>query len=92
METVAWEKILAFEIGSKNLDYSFGIRLGIENKWSLQFTQNAITEYKKFMFLASVSDEMVSPSPVVDEVWHLHLLDSKSYSDFCKLLGKKISA
>ena len=53
-------------------------------------TQKAIEEYKKFMYLAATSNQMVSPSEIVDIVWHQHLIFTNSYSDFCNLLGKRI--
>ena len=81
---------LAFEFDSKNDNYGFTIRLAKENYWTYEFTQKAILEYKKFMFLAAINDEMVSPSEIVDTVWHQHLIFTKSYNKFFKLLGKKI--
>lgn len=42
------------------------------------------------MYLAATSDQMVSPSEVVDAVWHEHLIFTKSYNAFCEVLGKKI--
>ena len=41
-------------------------------------------EYRRFAFLAAVAGHSVSPSEIVDEVWHLHLLYSLAYwNDFC---------
>jgi hypothetical protein len=34
---------------------------------------------------------MISPSEIVDVVWHQHLIFSQSYETFCALLGKKIA-
>ena len=50
----------------------------------------AIEEYKKFMYLAATSNQMVSPSEIVDIVWHQHLIFTQSYKEFCDILGKKI--
>jgi len=33
---------------------------------------------------------MVSPSEIVDTVWHQQLIFTKSYSEFCRILGKQI--
>ncbi|HTF02425.1 MAG TPA: hypothetical protein VK826_00305 [Bacteroidia bacterium] len=33
---------------------------------------------------------MVSPSSVIDQVWHLHLIYTKSYDTLCELIGKKV--
>jgi len=81
---------VAFSFDKANEEYSFTIRLANENKWTKAFTKKAILEYKKFMYLAATSDKMVSPSEIVDVVWHQHLIFTKSYRDFCLLLGKQI--
>ena len=86
----AWQRVLEFDIDNLNSEYGFATRLAKENFWTKDFTHRAIVEYKKFMFLAAKSDLMVSPSPVVDVVWHEHLTFTQSYHDFCSLLGKQI--
>lgn len=43
------------------------------------------------MYLAATSEAMVSPSEIVDIVWHQHLIFTSSYDTFCGLLGKKIN-
>jgi hypothetical protein len=42
------------------------------------------------MYLAATEEFMVSPSEIVDKVWHLHLIFTESYDEFCKVLGKHI--
>lgn len=90
MNTALWEAIEAFSIDQPGEAYGFTLRLATEQVWPIPFTENAITEYKKFMYLAATSNQMVSPSPIVDEVWHLHLIYTKSYTEFCNVLGKRI--
>lgn len=85
-----WEQVSAFDIAEYSFNYGFALRLATENKWSFSFTDAAIMEYKKFMFLAAISEEMIAPSAIVDIVWHLHLIYSDAYQSFCKLLGKEI--
>ena len=65
---------------------SLGLYFGID----FHLIKKAIEEYKKFMYLATTSNQMVSPSEIVDIVWHQHLIFTQSYTDFCALLGKKI--
>lgn len=86
-----WIEVESFSLDSPEANYPFSSRLSFENSWTKHFTQQAILEYKKFMFLAAVTDKMISPSKIVDTVWHLHLIYTQSYSDFCLLLGKKIN-
>lgn len=90
MDTALWLKIAAFDLDQPLGDYSFSVRLAHENFWTKDFTERAIAEYKKFMYLAATTDTMVSPSGVVDAVWHQHLVFTKSYHEFCALLGKDI--
>lgn len=90
MNQELWDKISEFDFDTPPGDYGFSIRLANENFWTKEFTSQAIVEYKKFMYLATVSDFMVSPSGIVDTVWHQHLIFTQSYDDFCNLIGKKI--
>jgi len=85
-----WASVIKFDFNYPLTDYGFITRLADENKWTKNFTEKAILEYKKFMFLAAASDTMVSPSEIVDIVWHQHLIFTESYNEFCNLLGKKI--
>jgi hypothetical protein len=90
MNEILWEKVQRFNFDNATDEYGFSTRLALENHWTLFFTQSALLEYKKFMFLAATSNEMVSPSEIVDIVWHQHLIFTNSYTDFCNLLGKRI--
>lgn len=90
MNTDLWKKVQLFNLDEQQGEYDFSIRLASENGWTTNFTQKAITEYKKFMFLVATQNKMVSPSEIVDIVWHQHLLFSNSYKMFCELLGKQI--
>lgn len=90
MNSVLWEEIEAFDLDYPVSEYGFSTGLANENLWTKNFTQRAITEYKKFMYLAATSEYMVSPSGIVDAVWHQHLIFTQSYTEFCKVLGKHI--
>ncbi len=85
-----WDKILAFDFDDPPSEYGFSTRLANENSWTATFTTEAILEYKKFMYLAATNDFMVSPSEIVDIVWHQHLIFTQSYQTFCVILGKQI--
>lgn len=84
------DTILAFDLDSPASEYGFSTRLASENYWTTEFTRQAVLEYKKFMYLAATSDLMVSPSEIIDVVWHQHLIFTQSYQDFCNLAGKQI--
>jgi len=74
------------------LEPSFSKRLRRENRWSTTYTARAMAEYKRFVYLAAVSPNPVTPSEVVDKVWHLHLVYTRSYwQDLCAgLLGRPL--
>src|SRR3954463_4172218 len=64
--------------------YAFAERLAKENGWTRSFTERAIAEYRRFAYLAAAAGHPVSPPEVVDQVWHLHLIYTRSYWDgFC---------
>jgi hypothetical protein len=91
MDQVLWKNITDFNLDDPLSEYGFSIRLENENWWTVNFARDAILEYKKFMYLAAVSETMVSPSEIVDVVWHQHLIFTQSYEDFCSVLGKKVA-
>src|ERR1700752_1477695 len=90
MTNTHWLKVSEFDLDDPMSEYGFSTRLANENYWTRDFTKKAIAEYKKFMYLAGTSDLMVSPSEIVDVVWHQHLIFTSSYSEFCNVLGKTI--
>src|SRR5262249_40589680 len=59
----------------------FAARLARDKGWPAVFSRGAVAEYRRFCFLAVASPTPVTPSEVVDEVWHLHLLHSCEYWD-----------
>src|SRR6185312_495115 len=70
-----------FALDDESASFKFSNRLARENGWSLAFAKKAIDEYKKFVYLAATSPTPVTPSDIVDQVWHLHLTYSRSYWD-----------
>jgi hypothetical protein len=76
-----WSRIACFTPDDPQADFQFTDRLARENGWSRAFAAGAIEEYKKFVYLAAVSERHVTPSDIVDQVWHLHLAFTRSYWD-----------
>jgi len=87
-----WLNILHFEMDETTSSFTFTDRLARENNWSLQYALRAVFEYKKFIFLITISEKPMTPSDQIDQVWHLHLLYTQSYwIDFCRnTIGKEI--
>lgn len=62
--------------------------LGWENKKAL----DAIKHYKCFIFLCvKYQNFRLVPTKEIDEVWHLHILETRNYMSFCnKFFGEYI--
>ncbi|MEM0543536.1 hypothetical protein WFZ85_13005 [Flavobacterium sp. j3] len=85
-----WNEIKGFEIDDAEASFTFTDRLARENGWSIEYAVRTILEYKKFIFLLTLSDHPLTPSDQVDQVWHLHLLYTQSYwVDFCDTTIKR---
>ena len=52
------------------------------NNWSLDYTFQVQFEYERFLLLRNM-DENLSPSDSIDMFWHTHILDTKSYYNYC---------
>jgi hypothetical protein len=87
-----WDKLEEFQLDDFDSTFTFTDRLCRENGWKYEYAVRVINEYKKFIFLICISDHPLTPSDQVDQVWHLHLLYTRSYwTDFCKnTLGREI--
>ncbi len=87
-----WQRIQAFAIDNADDEFPFSARLARENGWSGETTSAAIEEYRKFIYLICVSPSPLTPSEVVDQVWHLHLVYTRSYwTSLCEgVLGRAI--
>ncbi len=63
---------------------TFARRLAAKQGWSAPFAARVVDEYRRFLFLAVAAGRPVCPSEEVDEAWHLHLTDTRSYwHDLC---------
>lgn len=91
-ELELWNRIKAFQFDKPDVQLTFAKRLARENRISENFANEIIDEYRKFLFLCCVSREPVSPSPLVDQAWHLHLNYTRSYwTDLCgNTLGRSL--
>lgn len=76
------------ELWERINDYYFPV--GFKEKLSQQFEGKKSTaealceEYRRFVYLAVISPNEVTPSEQVDHVWHLHLSYTRSYwNEFC---------
>ncbi|MFB9995224.1 glycine-rich domain-containing protein [Deinococcus oregonensis] len=70
-------------LDSTLLNYTFPTalieRLQTEHRWAPALTLRALEEYRRFLVLAATGGIPVTPSRLVDEVWHLHLTFTRDY-------------
>lgn len=79
-----WDDIKAVFSGKHPFMIAFANKLARKNNWDKKFAMQAIWEYKKFVYLGVISSESVTPSKVIDQVWHEHLLFTVGYRKFCR--------
>ena len=85
-----YQTILELNIDEESISFPFSERVSRDNAWSLAFSRRCIVEYKRFVYLCAISDEPLTPSDQVDQVWHLHLAYTRSYwIDLCRDILKK---
>lgn len=51
-------------------------------KWSKDFTERVFKEYQWFINMKKLNKE-ISPSHIIDMMWHEHILDTVNYREFC---------
>lgn len=85
-----WNRIQSFSLDASDADFPFSKKLAKEERWTLDFAQKAIQEYKKFVYLCCILPNGASPSETVDKVWHMHLIYTQNYwEEFCPKVLKR---
>ncbi len=80
-----WERVERFSFDEGQPALTFARRLARENGWSLAHAERVLRKYRRFAYLAVVAGHAVTPSPAVDQAWHLHLTYTRSYwHRFCQ--------
>lgn len=87
-----YRRIRACSLDGHAGSLTFARRLARENRWTGDYAERVIEEYRRFALLAVSAGHAVSPSDPVDQAWHLHLQYSRTYwEEFCpKVLGKPL--
>lgn len=87
-----WHRLQAFEFDDPEAEEPFSAKLARSEAWSPEYTASVIEEYRRFVYLTQVSDKPITPSEVIDLVWHMHLTFTRSYWDgMCEgVLGAKL--
>ena len=84
-----WQQVVEAFGGADAATKAFADKLARKLGWSTPFALKAVAEYRKFVYLGMVSDFPVTPSKVIDQVWHEHQLFTQGYRRFCsEILGR----
>lgn len=80
-----WQRLQAYRFGEDDDALPvFVRRVAKEAGVSAAAAAQAIEEYRRFCFLACSDGEDVTPSALIDQVWHTHLTDTREYwQRFC---------
>jgi uncharacterized membrane protein YgcG len=78
-----WEVVLEKFGGTDASTKAFAHKIARKHVFSFHLAMCAIQEYKKFVYLGVISKFKVTPSYLIDVVWHEHILFSRAYRDFC---------
>lgn len=79
-----WIRLQNFYMDNPDADFPFSKKLAKEENWTQEFTEKAIKEYKKFIYLCCRLPKGASPSDIIDKVWHMHLIYTENYwEEFC---------
>ena len=79
-----WNHVAEVFGGGDASTLAFASKIARKHGWSTRFAMRAIEEYRKFVFLGVTGDTVVTPSKVIDTVWHEHVLFTKAYREFCR--------
>ncbi|WP_053333916.1 glycine-rich domain-containing protein [Gemmatimonas phototrophica] len=79
-----WNKVAEAFGGGDASTRAFASKIARKHGWTTSFALRAIAEYRKFVFLGVTGDVVVTPSKVIDTVWHEHVLFTKAYREFCR--------
>ena len=81
-----WANITEIFGGTNASTKAFADKIARKHNLKHHFALKAVSEYKKFVYLGIVSDFNVTPSKIIDIVWHEHLLFSNAYREFCNTI------
>ena len=83
------KKSISIEIENLNLE-RIKFKLSIKEDgeiWSKKKIELAEREYKRFLTLIKVyPKKSIVPSKIMDEFWHMHILDTEAYRNDCQTI------
>jgi uncharacterized protein (TIGR04222 family) len=85
LQRALWERLQAYRFGEDDAALpAFVRRMAKEADIPPALAAQAVEEYRRFCFLACTAQEQATPSPLLGQVWHTHLTDTREYwQRFC---------
>jgi uncharacterized membrane protein YgcG len=85
-----WAKLQGMSIDPQGASTTFIHRLREKTKLEDEKAKALQQEYLRFLYLAATVDHAITPSKLVDEAWHLHLIYTRHYwKELCpNILGR----
>ena len=93
MELLTQEKILnkgvdkeIEKLNFERIKYKLSLKKDNDGQeWSKEKIKIAEKEYKRYLTLIKIHyPKSIVPSKIMDEFWHMHILDTKAYREDCK--------
>lgn len=87
-----WHRLEGYSFHERPLTRSLVTRLEEATGHSTDVCYTLVEEYRRYMYLVGSTGETLSPSPIVDLVWRIHIDDKRAYyDDFCpRIIGRTI--
>ncbi|MDO6590272.1 MULTISPECIES: hypothetical protein [Rhodobacterales] len=87
-----WHRLEGYSFHERPLTRSLIEQLRDATSYDVDVCYTVVEEYRRFMYLIGSTGEDLTPSPIVDQVWQLHIADEKAYfRDFCpRIIGRTI--
>lgn len=77
-----WDKVRAFDLARERKIVGYRMSHSPEHAQSMEW------EYRKYLFIRLMhKDEILPMSKAVDDFWHAHTLNTRSYQRFCEEVG-----
>ena len=88
---VLWDRLAAFDFEKRfgasddhacEPEFTFAGKLSAAEGWQKDYTQVAIEEYRRFLYLTQIGNAQATPSAVIDRVWHMHQTYTHEYWEY----------
>ena len=76
-----WKRLQGLTLATAGGEGAFTAKLARDEGWSAEDAARVAGEYRKFLYLAPLTDAPPAPPAPIDAAWRTHLLFTQSYRD-----------